>query len=133
MSITGFRHLGLTVTNLERSVAWYTTVLGFRELFRESSPTRSAVILYLPHTELLLGLVRFSAASAERFSPRRTGLDHVCFAVATREDLEAWVARLDEHGVEHSGLVEMATSPIVNFKDPDGIALAVALPPRLPE
>jgi hypothetical protein len=36
--------------------------------------------------------------------------------------------RLDEHGIANSGVVEMNTSPILNFKDPDGIALAIAVP-----
>jgi hypothetical protein len=27
-------------------------------------------------------------------------------------------------------VIEMKTSPIVNFKDPDGIALAIAVPVR---
>jgi hypothetical protein len=43
--------------------------------------------------------------------------------------VNAWATRLDERGVVHSGVVEMKTSPIVNFKDPDGIALAIAVPP----
>jgi len=40
------------------------------------------------------------------------------FAVTSREEVNAWATRLDEHGVAHSGVVEMKTSPIVNFKDP---------------
>ena len=40
--------------------------------------------------------------------------------------------RLDEHGIANSGVVEMKTSPILNFKDPDGIALAIAVPPSAP-
>ena len=132
MSITAFRHVGLTVTDLDRSVAWYTEVLGFRELFRESDAHRSAVILRLPDTEVILGLVQFASGHDGRFVPQRTGLDHLCFAVATREELQAWAARLDERGVAHSGVAEMATSPILNFQDPDGIALSLALPAGAP-
>jgi hypothetical protein len=40
--------------------------------------------------------------------------------------------RLDEHGIANSGVVEMNTSPILNFKDPDGIALAIAVPASAP-
>jgi catechol 2,3-dioxygenase-like lactoylglutathione lyase family enzyme len=130
MTITGFRHVGLTVTDLERSAAWYAGVLGFRELFREAEGQRSAVIMGMPGTSLLLGLVHFSEGANDAFTPFRTGLDHLCFAVASREEVNAWASRLDEHGVSHSGVVEMKTSPIVNFKDPDGIALAIAVPPN---
>lgn len=131
-SITGFRHIGLTVADLDRSAAWYAEVLGFRELFREAEGKRSAVVMGLPGASLIVGLVHFADGANDAFTPFRTGLDHLCFAVASREDLEAWAARLDAHRVTHSGVVEMATSPILNFKDPDGIALAFALPPRPP-
>ncbi|GAC1472244.1 MAG: VOC family protein [Chloroflexota bacterium] len=133
MNITAFRHIGLTVTDLDRSTRWYTDLLGFRELFRESQPERRNVILHMPGTEVILGLVQFPVNKSDSFSPRQTGLDHLCFAVSGREELESWITRLDDYGVAHSGVVEMATSPIINFKDPDGIALAVALPPRLPQ
>jgi catechol 2,3-dioxygenase-like lactoylglutathione lyase family enzyme len=132
MTIKGFRHAGLTVTDLDRSAAWYGRVFGFRELFRESEGQRSAAILGMPGTSLLLGLVHFADGANDAFSPFRTGLDHLCFAVASREEVNSWASKLDELGVSNSGVVEMKTSPIVNFKDPDGIALAIAVPPSSP-
>jgi glyoxylase I family protein len=59
------------------------------------------------------------------FSPSRTGLDHVAFTAATRADLDAGIARLDELGVVHSGAIDVPPGTIVNFSDPDGIALAL--------
>lgn len=129
MSIIGFRHVALTVSDLDRSATWYVEVLGFVELFREAHPDRSTVILGIPDTAVVVGLVQFAAGSPGGFAPQRVGLDHLCLAVAARDDLAAWTGRLDEHGVVHSGVVEMRTGPIVNFADPDGIALSIALPP----
>jgi catechol 2,3-dioxygenase-like lactoylglutathione lyase family enzyme len=129
MTITGFRHAGLTVTDLERSVAWYADVLGFKELFRETKGQRTAVIMGMPSTSLLLGLNHSADGANDAFTPFRTGLDHLCFAVTSRQEVNAWAIRLDEHGIANSGVVEMKTSPILNFKDPDGIALAIAVPP----
>jgi catechol 2,3-dioxygenase-like lactoylglutathione lyase family enzyme len=63
------------------------------------------------------------AAVPGPFDERRSGLDHVSFAVAARPALDAWVARLDEHGVVHSGIVSGATGDLVPFRDPDNIAL----------
>lgn len=132
MTITGLRHVGLTVTDLDRSAAWYARVLDFKELFREAEGQRTAAIMGRPGTSLLLGLVHFADGANDAFTPFRTGLDHVCFAVASREEVNDWAARLDQLGVSNSGVVEMKTSPIVNFKDPDGIALAIAVPPGAP-
>jgi catechol-2,3-dioxygenase len=129
MTLTGFRHAGLTVTDLERSEKWYAEVLGLRTLFRESEGSRSAVIMGLEGTSLMLGLVHFADGANDGFSALRTGLDHLCLAVPSRREVEDWAARLDARGVANSGVVEMKTSPIVNFKDPDGIALAIAVPP----
>ncbi len=128
--IEGVRHVALTVTDLDQSVRWYVDVLGFAELFRETYPDRSTVILRVPDGKLVLGLAHFAHQADGTFSPARVGLDHLCFAVSDRRELDAWVSRLDNHGVLHSGIIEMATSPIVNFKDPDGIALAFAIPPQ---
>jgi glyoxylase I family protein len=59
------------------------------------------------------------------FDPTVTGLDHCAFTVDRREDLDAWVQRLDDHGVAHSGVIDVPPGAILNFKDPDGIALAI--------
>jgi len=128
MSISTIRHVALTVTDLDRSVGWYGDVLGFVELFREQRPERAAAVLRLPGTDVAIGLVAFPDAATEPFTPKRTGLDHLCFTAATRGDLDAWAARLDAAGVHHSGVAEMKTGPILNFNDPDGIALSLSLP-----
>jgi glyoxylase I family protein len=132
MTITGVRHVGLSVSDAGRSAQWYTTVLGFSELFRETSGDRTAIILRAPDAGVLIGLVHFAASSRDTFTPYRTGLDHLCLLVPTRADLEKWATRLDDHQVPNSGIAEMATGPILNFKDPDGIALALATPPSAP-
>lgn len=129
MNLTGFRHVGLTVSDLDRSAAWYVETLGFVELFRESEGQRTAVIMRVPGGDLVIGLVHFADGANDGFTPFRTGLDHLCFSVASRDAVNAWAAALDERGVPHSGVEEMKTGPILNFKDPDGIALAIAVPP----
>jgi glyoxylase I family protein len=133
MQIRGVRHVALTVGDLARSVSWYCDVLGFIEQFRESSPERTAAILTIPGQPVLIGLVQFAARTSEGFDPRSVGLDHLCLLVDSRSELEGWTDRLEGHSVEHSGVREMATGAIVNFKDPDGIALALSIPPSVPE
>lgn len=121
--LTGLHHVAITVTDLERSAAWYTDVLGLVELFREDGEERRAIVYRLPHGGIAVGLVWFAGTSGS-FDPRVVGLDHFSFSVGSREELDAWAAHLDAKGVEHSGVIEVPPGGILNCKDPDGIALA---------
>ena len=122
-ALIGFHHVGLTVTDLDASAAWYRDVLDLRELFREEGSERRAIVFGFPGGGVAVGLV-WHAGTEAGFDPRRIGLDHLSFVVERREDLDDWVRRLDDHAVEHSGVVDVPPGAILNFKDPDGIALA---------
>jgi glyoxylase I family protein len=54
------------------------------------------------------------------------------FKVATREDLDAWVTKLDGLGVEHTGVRDI-TEPVpfstLVFRDPDNIQLELIWSP----
>ena len=119
----GIHHIALTVTDLDRSTSWYQRVLDLKELRREESPTRRAVLLSWS-TLPTVGLVQHDADESV-FDPTMAGMDHVAFAVDTREALDDWAARFDREGVNHSGAIDVPTGAILNFKDPDGIALAM--------
>lgn len=95
--LSGFHHVALTVPDLDTSAAWYHRVLG----------------------------LVWHAATTGNFDPRRVGLDHFSFVVERRRDLDAWVQRLDDESVAHSGVVDVPPGAMLNFKDPDGIALAI--------
>jgi catechol-2,3-dioxygenase len=73
----------------------------------------------------VLCLVGHAANRGESFSEFRTGLDHLEFLVARREDLDEWADRLNELGVEHSGVKELDYSPnaMITLRDPDNIQL----------
>ena len=121
LGFTGIHHLELTVRDLDRSVAWYTSVLGFEERGRMSQADRTVVMLAAG--DLLVGLVGHGRPPTEEFDEHRTGLDHVGFQVRTPEAVEAWAARLDELGVDHTEVKDGALpgSRVVIFRDPDNI------------
>jgi glyoxylase I family protein len=122
---SGIHHVALTVTDVDASVAWYTSVLGFEELFREEGEARRACVMRYPGGGVSIGLVQHAGTEGDVFTPVRLGLDHVAFTVATLEELDAWAARLSAAGIDSSGPIDVPPGAILNFKDPDGIPLAL--------
>jgi glyoxylase I family protein len=127
-------HIRLTVTDVARSRAFYTEVLGF-DVALESPPDDDpdGVVadtlqggVVLTNAGVMIGLRPVDAAHAgDRFDPFRVGLDHLSFAVGSRADLDAAVRVFDEHGVEHGPVREvraMGMAFLAAF-DPDGIAV----------
>ena len=135
---TGFSHVRLTVTDLTRSRAFYDGVFGWPVAFevpadadeatRESLAFLFGGIVYAVPGGLL-GL-RPVAPGTDGFSEDRVGLDHLAFTVASRADLDAAAALLDELGAPHEGVKDLGAMEILEFRDPDGIALELAAPRR---
>jgi catechol 2,3-dioxygenase-like lactoylglutathione lyase family enzyme len=48
---------------------------------------------------------------------------------AGRAELEYWVTRLGELGIDHGGIVDAPYGSGLSFRDPDGIALEFFAPP----
>jgi glyoxylase I family protein len=125
VTLAGFHHVALTVHDLDASVTWYQEVLGLEVHFREDGDTRRACVFRFPDGGFAVGLVEHASEGGSGFDPTRRGLDHLAFAVRSRDELVGWANRLDEHGVAHSGAVDAGPGAILNFTDPDGIALAL--------
>ena len=115
-----FSHYALTVSDLERSIAFYERLVGAPPLVvGDESTYRFAVWL-----EPKLALHQHQQApDVPGFSERRLGLDHVAFGCSDREELEGWKARLDELHIAHGEIVEAPYGAGLAFRDPDGIQL----------
>src|SRR6266704_5790749 len=123
-------HLRLTVTDVERSRRFYTSLLGF-EVAVESPPPDdpSAAEVFkvlfggvvMIRGNLLMGL-RPMAPAGDRFDPDRVGLDHLSFGVASHDELERAAALLDERGVTRGAISALPSFgiEILPFCDPDG-------------
>jgi glyoxylase I family protein len=126
-SITGRVEVNLTVRDPVRSAAWYTELLGMQEQydFTSDDGRMRYICLVEPSSEFLLCLVGHAGNPGEPFSEVCTGLDHLEFLVARRDDLQEWADRLDGLGVGHSGVKELSytQNAMLTFRDPDNIQL----------
>jgi glyoxylase I family protein len=121
-------HVAVTVTDLDLSERWYTTVLGVKPVLDEDTGPFRHVVYALGGT--LLGLHAFpELVSNEPFNERRPGLDHISFGCDSRRQLAVWAARLDILQVPHGGIVDASYGSGLSFRDPDNIALELFAPP----
>ena len=84
--VSGIHHVSVTVTDIERSVPWYSELLGLTKLMEEPHPdgTGYTVVLGKPDWSMCVGLHTHPTNERERFSESRTGLDHIGFIVSGR-------------------------------------------------
>ncbi len=121
-------HVAVTVSDLARSEAWYTKVLGSDPVLDEDTGPFRHIVYSVGGT--LLGLHGFpDLTTSEAFDERRPGLDHIAFGCANRGELEKWEARLSELGIANGGIVDAGYGSGLSFRDPDNIALELFCPP----
>lgn len=120
----GLNHVALTVTDPDVSARFYCDVLGFMVVL----DVGYGRICIHRGTGFTIALLRHEGGSEDRFSPLRTGLDHLGLAVATRAELVEWEQRLQAAGVPCSPIQDMPLGHHLNFTDPDGIALELQAP-----
>ena len=118
----GVSHVALTVTDLERSKRWYSDLFGVQTLFEGDEDGIKFCVTMHP-SSLIIGLREHSAGSGDQFTPQRTGLDHIAFGVQDRAELEKWESTFEEKGVTYTPTIDTDYGHVLNFKDPDNIAL----------
>lgn len=129
IAATSYAHVRLTVTDIERSRAFYESLFGWpiaAELSAdadEATKERMAFLFGGVIYQLGSSLLGLRPAAGDRFDEDRVGLDHLSFSVESRDDLEAAVVALDRRGIAHGDVKESATGYLLEFRDPDNIAL----------
>jgi len=130
-TVTGFHHFSPTVSDVEASAQWYERVFGMNRIpvtipHYGAEEEGYAVLLIDPRSGIAIGLHHHEANPGQLFDERRTGLDHISFAVADRASLNTWASWLDELGIKHSGAIDVDQPmpySVVVFRDPDNIQL----------
>jgi len=122
-------HVGLNVSDLERSKRFYQEVFGFQLLGHSQTEGRRFVFLG-DGQKLVLTLWEQSEGLFEKHRP---GLHHLSFQVETIEKLREFenkLRALDVHFI-YDGIVphaEGTDSGGIFFEDPDGIRLEIYTP-----
>ena len=119
----GVSHVALSVTDRDRSRAWYSQVLGFEVIEDNAEHDFVEWILLHPQNRMVLCLQQHAANQGERFDPTRTGGDHVGLKVGSREELDEWSEWFTKNDVVHSPIADRPYGAVLCFKDPDGIQL----------
>jgi glyoxylase I family protein len=126
--LMGFSHVELTVTDCEKSAAWYQDVLGFQRMTHGKEKTFEVFAMRHP-SGAVVDVLTHHETPQERFDERRVGLDHLSMQVADRGELERWIEHLDRYSVAHTGIIDAIWGPTVVFRDPDNIQLELMVHP----
>jgi catechol-2,3-dioxygenase len=130
MTFPAINHVAITVRDMKISGPWYRTLFGTDPVLDEPTNAGFRHLVWVLDGGTLFGIHQHERpASDERFSEFRVGLDHVGFGCAKRAELEVWMTRLNELGVQHGGIVDAPYGSGLSFRDPDGIALEFFAPP----
>ncbi|MET9396236.1 VOC family protein [Kitasatospora sp. NPDC002965] len=122
-------HVGLNVTDLDRSTAFYRRLLGLELLKEGTGPEQRFAFLGRDGRPVLT----LWQQSAGTFATAAPGLHHLSFQVDSLDEVRAAEALLRELGASfaYDGVVphgEGAASGGIFFTDPDGIRLEIYTP-----
>lgn len=134
LTTASIAHVRLTVTDIERSRQFYESVFGWPVLLEvpdnADEATRAQLSFLYGGVVYDLGgmLIGLRPVATDRFSEDRAGLDHISFRLVRLAELECAAKHLDEVGVDHEPIKDIGPSYILEFRDPDNIALELTAP-----
>ena len=114
---TRIGHVHLTVSDLDRALAFYRDVLGFDVTARYGP---DAVFLAAGDYHHHIGLNTWAGRGAPQPAPGTTGLYHFAILFPDRPALAAAVRRVLDHGTALDGASDHGVSEAIYLRDPDG-------------
>jgi len=127
MQTPGLNHIIITISNTERSRAFYGDLLGFDITVIQENPDKSfftcgcAQVFFFPSRKPI---------PDDRFNEFRIGLDHLSFTAPSMEFLHEMADKLIAAGVDTKGIEQFVHTGnwYIAFRDPDNIQLEYWLP-----
>ncbi|WP_163266254.1 VOC family protein [Chelativorans alearense] len=133
--LKGFEHAGITVRNIDRSLAFYDDLLGLKLVVRRLGLYGNE-IAFLNAGNCMLELVcpATGALLAEDVAEGRAGIRHLTFSF---DDIEETYRKLEEAGVEMVEPPRPAYNPdivgkVAFCRDPDGLLIELTEPTKEP-
>ena len=136
MRSAGVHHVDLVVSSIERSLPFYTGLLGPLGYHRvsEVEGERGETIWYIGGLGTSIGL-REAQSASEAYDRYRVGIHHLAFEADSREQVDDRSAWVRAQGVEiENDPEEYAYIPgyyATFFYDPDGLKLEIVHVPGL--
>ncbi|MCH7662971.1 MAG: VOC family protein [Chloroflexi bacterium] len=129
MTITGLHHITLVCKNAQRTVDFYTQVLGLRFVKKTVNfDDPSAYHLYFGNQTGQPGsaITFFEWPQAQPGYPGIGGTHHFALTVADEDGLLKWKRRLIDLGLQVNGPLDRHYFTSLYFRDPDGVILEIA-------
>lgn len=118
IQVQGIDHVAVNCRDLNRSLEFYTKVLGLKVTERE--PSKPGIEYFLDCGPSLIGLIQGEAAKGEHLLQNEgVGANHVSFRVRSR-DFDRIVEELKERRVPVHFFKKREKSWSIYFEDPDG-------------
>jgi glyoxylase I family protein len=134
INTTAVAHIRLTVTDIDRSRTFYEDVFGWPVNLEVPADADDATRERLA---FLFGGVIYNVGDSrvglrpgadDTFDEDRTGLDHIAFRVGSKAELDEAAQHLDSLGIAHEPVKDIGVMYILEFRDPDNIALELVAP-----
>lgn len=129
MTILGLHHITLVCANAQRTVDFYTGVLGLRLIKKTVNfDDPGSYHLYFGNEAASLGsaITFFEWPSAPSGYPGIGGTHHFALAVADTDALLQWKRRLVDLGLAVDGPLDRHYFTSIYFTDPDGTIIEIA-------
>jgi glyoxalase family protein len=129
MTILGLHHITLVCTNAQRTVDFYTRILGQRlvkQTVNFDDPGSYHLYFGNRNGDPGTAITFFEWRRAVKGAPGIGGTHHFALQVDDYDGLLKWKRRLNDHGIAVDGPFDRHYFTSIYFRDPDGVIIEIA-------